>query len=104
MKRRGAEEAPAAAARCVLTETCQQGINVVLCLFQYTRVWIPDPDDVWKAAEITRDYKEGEAVLHLKLEDETVVTPLRRLCTTRHTVKIESMNQTHRLSFSFISS
>ncbi|XP_036972614.1 unconventional myosin-Vb isoform X2 [Acanthopagrus latus] len=38
---------------------------------QYTRVWIPDPDDVWKAAEITRDYKEGEAVLHLKLEDET---------------------------------
>ncbi|XP_030291635.1 LOW QUALITY PROTEIN: unconventional myosin-Vb [Sparus aurata] len=38
---------------------------------KYTRVWIPDPDDVWKAAEITRDYKEGEAVLHLKLEDET---------------------------------
>ncbi|XP_049460223.1 unconventional myosin-Vb isoform X2 [Epinephelus fuscoguttatus] len=36
-----------------------------------TRVWIPDPDDVWKAAEITRDYKEGEPVLHLKLEDET---------------------------------
>lgn len=48
----------------------------MLCLFQYTRVWIPDPDDVWKAAEITRDYKEGEAVLHLKLEDETVFTPL----------------------------
>ncbi|XP_073333627.1 unconventional myosin-Vb isoform X2 [Pagrus major] len=38
---------------------------------KYTRVWIPDPDDVWKAAEITRDYKEGEAALHLKLEDET---------------------------------
>lgn len=27
---------------------------------------------MWKAAEITRDYKEGDAVLHLKLEDETV--------------------------------
>lgn len=27
---------------------------------------------MWKAAEITRDYKEGETVLHLKLEDETV--------------------------------
>ncbi|KAG7265482.1 hypothetical protein CRUP_006783 [Coryphaenoides rupestris] len=26
-----------------------------------TRVWIPDPDDVWKAAEITKDYKEGES-------------------------------------------
>lgn len=48
-------------------------INVVmLCLFQFTRVWIPDPEDVWKAAEIIRDYKEGEPVLHLKLEDETV--------------------------------
>ncbi|XP_017163246.1 unconventional myosin-Vb isoform X3 [Poecilia reticulata] len=38
---------------------------------QLTRVWVPDPDDVWKAAEITRDYKEGEAVLHLQLEDGT---------------------------------
>lgn len=41
-------------------------------VFQFTRVWIPDPEEVWKAAEITRDYKEGETVLHLKLEDETV--------------------------------
>lgn len=41
-------------------------------MFQFTRVWIPDPEEVWKAAEITRDYKEGETVLHLKLEDETV--------------------------------
>ncbi|XP_029025243.1 unconventional myosin-Vb isoform X2 [Betta splendens] len=40
---------------------------------KFTRVWIPDPDDVWKAAEITRDYKEGETVLHLRLEDETSV-------------------------------
>uniref|UniRef100_A0A4W6FCT8 Myosin VB n=1 Tax=Lates calcarifer TaxID=8187 RepID=A0A4W6FCT8_LATCA len=38
---------------------------------QFTRVWIPDPEDVWRAAEISRDYKEGEPVLHLKLEDET---------------------------------
>ncbi|XP_045923815.1 unconventional myosin-Vb [Micropterus dolomieu] len=38
---------------------------------KFTRVWIPDPEDVWKAAEITRDYKEGDPVLHLKLEDET---------------------------------
>ncbi|XP_026153683.1 unconventional myosin-Vb isoform X2 [Mastacembelus armatus] len=38
---------------------------------KFTRVWIPDPEDVWKAAEITRDYREGEPVLHLKLEDET---------------------------------
>ncbi|XP_068190695.1 unconventional myosin-Vb isoform X2 [Antennarius striatus] len=38
---------------------------------KYTRVWIPDPEDVWRAAEITRDYQEKEPVLHLKLEDET---------------------------------
>ncbi|XP_038136448.1 unconventional myosin-Vb isoform X3 [Cyprinodon tularosa] len=38
---------------------------------QFTRVWIPDQDDVWKAAEITKDYKEGEPVLHLQLEDGT---------------------------------
>ncbi|KAK0150594.1 Unconventional myosin-Vb [Merluccius polli] len=44
---------------------CRQD-NVVL-----TRVWISDTEDVWKAAEITKDYKEGDPVLHLKLEDET---------------------------------
>ncbi|XP_078127803.1 unconventional myosin-Vb isoform X1 [Sander vitreus] len=38
---------------------------------KFTRVWISDPEDVWKAAEIVKDYKEGEPVLHLKLEDET---------------------------------
>ncbi|CAB1352918.1 unnamed protein product [Coregonus sp. 'balchen'] len=37
----------------------------------YTRVWIPDPEDVWKAAEIIKDYTEGEPILHLKLEDES---------------------------------
>ncbi|XP_050949314.1 unconventional myosin-Vb [Labeo rohita] len=40
---------------------------------KYTRVWIPDPDDVWKSAEIIKDYKEGDKVLHLKLEDESTL-------------------------------
>ncbi|XP_028318179.1 unconventional myosin-Vb isoform X5 [Gouania willdenowi] len=40
---------------------------------QRTRVWIPDQQEVWKAAEITKDYKEGQTVLHLRLEDETTV-------------------------------
>ncbi|NWX84855.1 MYO5B protein, partial [Nothoprocta ornata] len=39
---------------------------------QYTRVWIPDPDEVWKSAEIIKDYKEGDKSLRLKLEDETI--------------------------------
>uniref|UniRef100_A0A663FJK8 Unconventional myosin-Vb n=1 Tax=Aquila chrysaetos chrysaetos TaxID=223781 RepID=A0A663FJK8_AQUCH len=47
-------------------EACSQ-----LC-FQYTRVWIPDPDEVWRSAEIIKDYKEGDKSLHLKLEDETL--------------------------------
>uniref|UniRef100_A0A8C3EJE8 Myosin VB n=1 Tax=Corvus moneduloides TaxID=1196302 RepID=A0A8C3EJE8_CORMO len=39
---------------------------------KYTRVWIPDPDDVWRSAEIIKDYKEGDKSLQLKLEDETL--------------------------------
>uniref|UniRef100_A0A8C8SS64 Myosin VB n=1 Tax=Pelusios castaneus TaxID=367368 RepID=A0A8C8SS64_9SAUR len=35
-------------------------------------VWIPDPDEVWKSAEIIKDYKEGDKSLHLKLEDDTI--------------------------------
>uniref|UniRef100_A0A803WFX7 Myosin VB n=1 Tax=Ficedula albicollis TaxID=59894 RepID=A0A803WFX7_FICAL len=35
-------------------------------------VWIPDPDEVWKSAEIIKDYKEGDKSLQLKLEDETL--------------------------------
>ncbi|KAK2542373.1 unconventional myosin-Vb-like protein, partial [Columba guinea] len=36
---------------------------------QGARVWIPDSVDVWRVAEITRGYKEGDTVLHLRLED-----------------------------------
>ncbi|XP_033970578.1 unconventional myosin-Vb isoform X2 [Trematomus bernacchii] len=40
---------------------------------KYTRVWIPDPSEVWKAAEIIRDFKEGEPELLLRLEDDTTL-------------------------------
>lgn len=49
---------------------------------QYTRVWIPDAEEVWKSAEIVRDYKEGESVLHIKLENESVMLPLHSLRVT----------------------
>uniref|UniRef100_A0A8B9K7C9 Myosin VB n=1 Tax=Astyanax mexicanus TaxID=7994 RepID=A0A8B9K7C9_ASTMX len=42
-------------------------------LCEYTRVWIPDPEEVWKPAEIIKDYKEGDPILHLKLEDESTL-------------------------------
>ncbi|XP_054858492.1 unconventional myosin-Va [Eublepharis macularius] len=36
---------------------------------KYARIWIPDPEVVWKSAELLKDYKQGDKVLHLKLED-----------------------------------
>ncbi|NXS23709.1 MYO5C protein, partial [Mystacornis crossleyi] len=39
---------------------------------QGARVWIPDHAEVWRVAEITRGYREGDAVLHLRLEDGSV--------------------------------
>ena len=46
--------------------------DFLVLIFQYTRVWIPDPDEVWRSAELTKDYEEGEKSLQLRLEDETV--------------------------------
>ncbi|XP_067874088.1 unconventional myosin-Vc isoform X2 [Heterodontus francisci] len=38
---------------------------------KYNSVWIPNPDEVWQSAEITKDYKKGSEVLFLQLEDGT---------------------------------
>ncbi|XP_065415521.1 unconventional myosin-Vc isoform X1 [Chrysemys picta bellii] len=38
---------------------------------QYNRVWIPDNEEVWQSAEITKNYRTGDHVLHLLLEDGT---------------------------------
>ncbi|KAK5867242.1 hypothetical protein PBY51_011753 [Eleginops maclovinus] len=38
---------------------------------EYNRVWIPDADQVWKSAEIVRDFLLGDNVLELLLEDGT---------------------------------
>uniref|UniRef100_A0A8D0ZD99 Unconventional myosin-Va n=1 Tax=Sus scrofa TaxID=9823 RepID=A0A8D0ZD99_PIG len=35
----------------------------------FARVWIPDPEEVWKSAELLKDYKPGDKVLLLHLED-----------------------------------
>ncbi|XP_043980326.1 unconventional myosin-Vc isoform X2 [Gambusia affinis] len=39
---------------------------------KYNRVWIPDEGQVWKSAEITKDFHSGDNVLELLLEDGTV--------------------------------
>ncbi|NXI56925.1 MYO5A protein, partial [Chloroceryle aenea] len=36
---------------------------------QYARVWIPDSEEVWKSAELLRDYKPGDKALQLRLEE-----------------------------------
>ncbi|XP_077202885.1 unconventional myosin-Vb isoform X2 [Paroedura picta] len=48
-------------------------MSLVELYTKYTRVWIPDPEEVWKSAEIIKDYKDGDRTLHLKLEDDTVL-------------------------------
>ncbi|XP_027019679.2 unconventional myosin-Vc [Tachysurus fulvidraco] len=40
---------------------------------QYNRVWVPDTEQVWKSAELLRDYTPGDPVLHLQLEDGTEI-------------------------------
>lgn len=47
-------------------------IKLLLSCGQYNRVWIPDPEEVWKSAEIAKDYRAGDRVLRLLLEDGTV--------------------------------
>ncbi|XP_019389107.1 PREDICTED: unconventional myosin-Va isoform X9 [Crocodylus porosus] len=36
---------------------------------KFARIWIPDPEEVWKSAELLKDYKPGDKVLHLRLEE-----------------------------------
>lgn len=47
----------------------------VYCPFftpQTARVWIPDTEEVWRSAELTKDYNNGDSSLQLLLEDGTV--------------------------------
>lgn len=46
----------------------------VLPLLQYNRVWVPDAEQVWKSAELLKDYTPGDPALHLQLEDGAVST------------------------------
>ncbi|XP_049637542.1 unconventional myosin-Vb [Suncus etruscus] len=39
---------------------------------RHTRVWVPDPEEVWRSAELTKDYQEGDKSLQLRLEDGTI--------------------------------
>ncbi|XP_044050300.1 unconventional myosin-Va-like isoform X2 [Siniperca chuatsi] len=40
---------------------------------KYARVWLPDAAEVWKSAELIKDYTPGDLTLTLQLEDGTEV-------------------------------
>lgn len=40
---------------------------------KYARVWLPDAAEVWKSAELIKDYTPGDLTLTLQLEDGMVV-------------------------------
>uniref|UniRef100_A0A8C5JV36 Myosin VA n=1 Tax=Junco hyemalis TaxID=40217 RepID=A0A8C5JV36_JUNHY len=42
---------------------------VIEMFTQSDLVWIPDPEEVWKSAELLKDYKPGDKVLQLRLEE-----------------------------------
>ena len=35
-------------------------------------MWVPDAEEVWKSAELTKNYNNGDSSLQLMLEDGTV--------------------------------
>lgn len=41
--------------------------------FQHARVWLPDATEVWRSAELIKDYTPGALTLSLQLEDGTKV-------------------------------
>ncbi|KAM7337300.1 hypothetical protein ACRRTK_003419 [Alexandromys fortis] len=55
------------------TTTALHGTHLNPDVFQlethFARVWIPDPEEVWKSAELLKDYKPGDKVLLLHLEE-----------------------------------
>lgn len=52
---------------CILIITRSRHWSFAVVL-QHARVWIPDSEEVWKSAELLKDYKPGDKVLQLRLE------------------------------------
>ncbi|KAM7337298.1 hypothetical protein ACRRTK_003417 [Alexandromys fortis] len=55
------------------SSVCFRALSMEIPVQEYNRVWIPDPEEVWKSAEIAKDYRAGDRVLRLLLEDGTRV-------------------------------
>ena len=47
--------------------------NLIFETLKDTRVWIPDPDKVWKAAKLLDNYNQNSPTLRLITEDDEIV-------------------------------
>lgn len=48
-------------------------INFYFIYFKDTRVWIPDPDKVWKAGRLLENYDPRLSNLKILIEDDNIV-------------------------------
>uniref|UniRef100_A0A667WI89 Myosin VA n=1 Tax=Myripristis murdjan TaxID=586833 RepID=A0A667WI89_9TELE len=63
----------------------------------FARVWIPDAEEVWKSAELTKDYKNGDSSLQLTLEDGSVRRRELSCVLKCHTVNVFTHSIEHKL-------
>ena len=49
-----------------------------MCVLQGARIWVPDPDSVWRAAELLEDFK-GQEKVKIQYEEAEVGEPTEML-------------------------
>ncbi|RXM98508.1 Unconventional myosin-Vb [Acipenser ruthenus] len=52
---------------------CPGAMSAADLYTKLTRVWVPDPEQVWVPAQLSHDYRDGDDCLHLQLSDGTEV-------------------------------
>ncbi|XP_058870055.1 unconventional myosin-Vb [Acipenser ruthenus] len=52
---------------------CPRAMSAADLYTKLTRVWVPDPEQVWVPAQLSHDYRDGDDCLHLQLSDGTEV-------------------------------
>ena len=50
-----------------------------MCVLQGARIWVPDPDSVWRAAELLEDFK-GQEKVKIQYEEAEVGEAAETLC------------------------
>ena len=50
----------------------QSAYSLVSSIIKGARIWIPDPESVWRGAELLKDFKSGDKTLLVHTEDGEV--------------------------------